>query len=81
MPESSSLADLAVGARALVIAVELDGPVGQRLRDLGFRADAEVLCRRRAPLGDPRVYEVAGSQICLRRAEARSVRVRPVAGT
>jgi ferrous iron transport protein A len=78
MPESSSLADLPVGARALVIAVELEGPIGQRLRDLGFRADAEVECRRRAPLGDPRVYELAGSQVCLRRTEAQAVRVRPV---
>ncbi len=75
----TSLADLPVGAHALVVAVELEGPLGQRLRDLGFRTDAPVQCRRRAPLGDPRVYELAGSQICLRRVEARSVRVRPVA--
>ena len=78
MPDATSLADLPVGSRARVVAVELDGPVGQRLRDLGFRADAEVTCRRRAPFGDPRVYELAGSQICLRRSEARAVRVRAV---
>ena len=78
MSDPSSLADLPVGFRARVIGVELEGPVGQRLRDLGFRSDALVTCRRRAPLGDPRVYEVAGSQICLRRSEARGIQVRAV---
>ena len=73
-----SLAQLALGARAVVVEVRLAGPVGQRLRDLGFRSDAVVSCRRRALQGDPRVYEVAGGQICLRRSEARAVRVRPV---
>ena len=71
------LSDLPVGGAAAVVAVELEGPVGQRLRDLGFRPDAPVTCRRRAPLGDPRVYELGGSQICLRRSEAQAVRVRP----
>ncbi len=79
MSDLLSLADLPVGARARIVLVDLAGPVGQRLRDLGFRANAEVTCRRRAPLGDPRVYELAGSQVCLRRVEARAVRVDPVA--
>ncbi len=71
------LSELPVGALAAVVAVEIDGPVGRRLRDLGFRPDAAVTCRRRAPLGDPRVYELAGSQICLRRSEASGIQVRP----
>ena len=78
MSDPSSLADLPVGCSARVVGVELEGPVGQRLRDLGFRSNAWVTCRRRAPLGDPRVYELAGSQICLRRSEAREIRVRAV---
>ena len=77
-PDPVVLADLPLGSRARVTGVELDGPVGQRLRDLGFRPGAEVSCRRRAPLGDPRVYELAGSQVCLRHSEARAVRIRAV---
>jgi Fe2+ transport system protein FeoA len=34
-----------------------------------------VRCRRRAPLGDPRVYELRGTQLCLRRSEAARVLV------
>jgi len=71
------LSDLPLGTSAAVVGVEIEGPVGRRLRDLGFRPHARVVCRRRAPLGDPRVYEIAGSQICLRRREASGVRVRP----
>ena len=73
------LADLAVGSSATVVGIELTGPIGQRLRDLGFRPGARVTCRRRAPLGDPRVYELAGSQVCLRGSEAAGVRIRPLA--
>ena len=71
-----SLADLPVGATAVVVCVDRGGPIGERLRDLGFWPDTEVACRRRAPLGDPRVYEVRGSQMCLRLEEARHIRVR-----
>ena len=73
------LADLGVGGSADVVGVELEGPIGRRLRDLGFRPGARVTCRRRAPMGDPRVYELAGSQVCLRRTEAAAVRVRALA--
>ena len=52
------------------------GPRGQRLADLGFLPGTEILALRRAPLGDPRVYELRGVQICLREAEAGEVEVR-----
>jgi len=32
---------------------------------------------RNAPLGDPVIYELRGTQLCLRRSEARLVQVRP----
>ena len=73
------LADLARGQRALVEAVDADGPLGQRLRDLGFLPGTEVSLLRRAPLGDPAVYALRGTQFCLRRSEAARIRVRPVA--
>ena len=73
------LVDLAVGDAATILGVEIEGPIGQRLRDLGFRPGTRVTCRRRAPLGDPRVSELAGSQVCLRRSEAGKVRIRPLA--
>ncbi len=75
MPKSLPLAELRQGASARVHSVNRDGVFGRRLRDLGFQQGARVVCKARAPLGDPRVYEVAGGRICLRRGEAAAVRV------
>jgi ferrous iron transport protein A len=71
------LSELPVGARAFVVAVEGEPALAARLAALGFLPRTEVRCRRRAPLGDPRLYELRGTQLCLRRSEARSIRVEP----
>jgi ferrous iron transport protein A len=76
---SKTLAALRPGARARVQRVEADGPLGQRLLDLGFLPGTEVRAIRRAPLGDPAVYELRGTQLCLRRSEAKRIRVVPLA--
>jgi ferrous iron transport protein A len=52
-------------------------PLGARLGDLGFVAGTRVEVLRRSPLGDPTLYAVRGTRLCLRRAEARAVRVKP----
>lgn len=54
-----------------------DGATARRLHDLGFVPGATVEVRRRAPMGDPVVYRVAGYDIALRRAQARCIRVVP----
>ena len=76
---STALADLAPGESAEVEAVALEGALGQRLADLGFLPGTRVTLVRRAPLGDPSVYELRGSQLCLRRSEAARIRVRRTA--
>ena len=48
--------------------------------DLGFCVGTPVRAVRRAPLGDPCLYELRGYRIALRRGEARWIRVRPAAG-
>lgn len=75
-----SLAELALGVRAVVAYVDPGRPIGRRLLDLGFVPDTPIRALRRAPLGDPVSYEVRGAQLCLRRSEARHVLVRPEAG-
>ncbi|MFE6280948.1 ferrous iron transport protein A [Streptomyces sp. NPDC057877] len=74
--ERRVLAQLAPGARATVTEV-VGGPpsVARRLGDLGFTVGAVVEVVRRAPLRDPVVYRVKGYEVCLRRAQAASVRV------
>ena len=71
------LSDLPVGGRARVVALAASPELAARLTALGFLPATEVRCRRRAPLGDPRVYELRGTQLCLRRSEAERVLVEP----
>lgn len=71
-----ALAGLPLGATAVVESVEDGSPVSRRLLDLGFVPGTRVRVVRRAPLGDPTLYELRGTQLCLRRSEAARVRVR-----
>ena len=74
--DQTTLDRLGLGESASVVGVDAAATLAQRLEDLGFVPGTLVTVRRRAPLGDPRVYELRGSQLCLRSAEARSIRVR-----
>jgi ferrous iron transport protein A len=73
-----SLAALPIDAAGVVELVEPGSPVSRRLLDLGFVPGTRVRVLRRAPLGDPTVYELRGTQLCLRRSEAARVLVRPL---
>ena len=74
-PSVLSLADLQPGSDAWVEAVDGDTSIGRRLLDLGFVPGTAVRVLRRAPLGDPVEYELRGYRLCLRRSEARRIRV------
>jgi len=71
----TTLDQVPLGESAAVTAVRASPEMEQRLEDLGLVPGTRVTVRRRAPLGDPRVYELRGSQLCLRDSEARAVRV------
>ncbi|BBY35761.1 iron transporter FeoA [Mycolicibacter minnesotensis] len=71
------LADLAPGQRATITGAVPHAPeaVAGRLRQLGFRAAARVDVIRRAPLGDPTIYRVQDTELCLRRREAQLIQI------
>lgn len=73
------LADLAPGQRATIVGTvqHAASPVASRLRQLGFRTAAPITVVRRAPLGDPTIYRVQDTELCLRRREARLIEVLP----
>jgi ferrous iron transport protein A len=48
-----------------------------RLEDLGFLIGTSVRVDRRAALGDPTIYELRGTRIALRKADASLVQVAP----
>jgi len=72
-----SLAELPPGRTAVVEEVDASTAIGRRLQDLGFVKHTRVTAVLEAPLGDPVLYELRGVRLCLRRSEARLVRVQP----
>jgi ferrous iron transport protein A len=76
--EITPLAALPVGAHGLITAVRAGDSVGERLLDLGLLPGTPIVLLRRAPLGDPSIYELRGYQLCLRRSEAERVSVRRI---
>lgn len=49
----------------------------ERFEDLGLLPETLIRRERLAPLGDPIIYSVRGTLLCLRRSEARFIRVDP----
>lgn len=72
-----SLAELAVGSTAEIVALAAHAPAEllARLRHLGFRPGTRITKLRTAPLGDPALYRLLGYDTCLRRRESTYVEV------
>ena len=72
-----SLAELKPGQTGTIVgwSARLDASAVRRFEDLGFCSGAEVTVLRRAPLGDPFVYGVAGYELAVRREHARHLLV------
>ena len=65
-----------VGSVAVVRLVEAGkSGEGRRLREVGFVPGTRVKVERRAPLGDPTVYELRSTRFALRRSGADLVEV------
>jgi ferrous iron transport protein A len=73
------LAQLAPGERATIVGTlpQASSVLAGRLRQLGFRPASDVEVIRRAPLGDPTIYRVQDTELCLRRREARLIEIEP----
>jgi Fe2+ transport system protein FeoA len=54
------------GEEGILDRLELPDDVARRLMELGFLPGSRVVAARSAPGGDPRVFEVDGSEIALR---------------
>jgi len=76
---SRRLTDLRKGESGIVDHIELPEEDARRLMELGFTPGYQVTRGLAAPGGDPRVYQVDGSEIALRRETATHIRVREAA--
>ena len=69
------LSDLRPGDEATIRSVNPDSPIAQRLLDLGLLPRTPVRALRRAPLGDPTVFEFRGYRLRLRHNEAEQIEI------
>jgi len=62
-----------IGDIGVVKRVGGEGNIKRRLFDMGITPSAEVLMRKRAPLGDPIEITIRGYELTLRKTEAACV--------
>lgn len=72
-----TLAQLAVGASAVIREFPKSGAAFVRLREMGLLVGTRVTLVRAAPLGDPLEIKVRGYHLTLRKSEAEHVVVEP----
>ena len=73
----ASLVDLRKGDAAILDRIDMPTEDARRLMELGFVPGTRITAGNSAPGGDPRVFQVDGSEIALRRDTARRLKVRP----
>ena len=76
---SIPLSELHPGDQAEVVQVQAQGPVRQRLLEMGFIRGAHLRVEKLAPLGDPMELVIKGYHLSLRRDESACILVKRVA--
>lgn len=69
-PSVCRLSDLREGETGVIYRIDLPLGLTHRLMELGFLPGMTVAASRSAPGGDPRVFQVDGSEIALRKDTA-----------
>ena len=67
------LSEFSVGESGIIKSVTGEGKIKRRLFDMGVTPGAEVLLRKKAPLGDPIELTIRGYELTLRKTEAEFV--------
>ena len=67
------LSEFKIGERGIIKSVKGEGKVRRRLFDMGVTPGAEVLMRKKAPLGDPIEINIRNYELTLRKVEASCV--------
>lgn len=68
-----TLETFAVGEKGVVSSVAGEGKIRRRLFDMGVTPGAEIMLRKKAPLGDPVEVSIRGYELTLRKTEAACV--------
>ncbi len=67
------LSEFEKGDSGVIKAVTGEGRIKRRLFDMGVTPGAEVVLRKKAPLGDPIEVTIRGYELTLRKTEAECV--------
>lgn len=70
---TKTLDQFAISEHGVVQAVTGEGKIRRRLFDMGITPGAEILLRKKAPLGDPIEITVRGYELTLRLSEAQCI--------
>ena len=70
-----SLAELGCSCPAKIVGFTSNDQIARRLFDLGFTPGELAALVRKAPMRDPLVFNIGGSQIVLRKSEAKRILV------
>lgn len=73
---AATLGDLRRGDAGILGDIDLPRDDARRLMELGFLPGTRITAGLSAPGGDPRVFQVDGSEIALRRETAKRLKVR-----
>ncbi|HEY3271663.1 MAG TPA: FeoA family protein [Geothrix sp.] len=76
---SIPLSDLQPGDQGEVVQVKAQGPIRQRLLEMGFIRGVRLRVEKLAPLGDPMELVIKGYHLSLRRDESACILVHRVA--
>lgn len=67
------LNEFSIGEKGIIKTVSGEGRLRRRLFDMGVTPGAEVVLRKKAPLGDPLEVSIRGYELTLRKTEAACV--------
>ncbi len=67
------LSEMSVGERGCVGLIETKGSMRRRLLELGMSVGTEIVCVGKSPFGDPMAFSVRGTDIALRRSDAKNI--------
>ena len=69
------LSEFTVGESGKITKVSGEGALRRRLFDMGVTPGAQLIMRKKAPLGDPIEITIRGYELTLRKTEAACVEV------
>lgn len=72
----TTLDKVSTGELAIIVAVDTELSLKQRLYDIGFVPNTKIKVIHQSPSGNPRAYLVRGTVIALRNCDAQRISVR-----